>query len=401
MCDFSRCVTSIDNFRPLSEANGDILQFPTPRTQIDITRDLTMKCIFSLKAKFFVILFLTLGRVSYAQECLPQYAPAAFPFKADPSSPKGHPVNVGIVTEGFVALKGVDVVHGIDVSKWQEDTDFSTLRRCLSVIEHGPEIGKMHPPFVYVRISAGENPDNETLYRSHWYTARNINLYVGPYHALVLTDSSTPTSELDEEDLRKLKDINLLRAEHQANLFTERLGQLLLADPLDDVAPGDHGKPYLPIVLALIDRPETPNSAADRISFGKIYGAAACHWIDRVRESRSFQGQKVIIFTSASVFSDYDLYSAPCDLRADGVWISQHTFDGTRRGVVDKSAEDLDVKKLCASPNGDRCIFQQYTSYGGFSLFKKDAPLDLDRFYGTEVNLVALLQHARHPEIWK
>jgi hypothetical protein len=34
-------------------------------------------------------------------------------------------------------------------------------------------------------------------------------------------------------------------------------------------------------------------------------------------------------------------------------------------------------------------------------LFGADGALDLDRFYGTETDLLALLQHAKHPELWR
>ncbi len=260
----------------------------------------------------------------------------------------------------------------------------------------------MHAPFVYVRLTAGEDPDNETLFRSHWYNARNQNLYTGPYHSLVIKDTLVAAASMSESDFMQIRNANLTSAGIQANTFVKRFGQLLLADPLLDVAPGDHGKPYLPIVLALMERPQQRYGGDDRRAIGKAYGAAACHWIETVHHHPSFSGQRIIVFTSASIFRDYDLASAPCDLRAGGIWISLHTSDGSRDGPDRTGQAARAQQDLCKMPDGkDRCIFQQYTSYGGFALFGKDSPLDLDRFYGSEADLAALLQHAKRPEMWK
>lgn len=358
--------------------------------------------IFRLCRWYLVCACLGFCDAASAQTCEPQYAPATFPFRADPASPRGHPVNVGIVTKGFVALRNTKVVHGIDVSKWQDQTDFTSLRQCLEAVDHGREAGPMHAPFVYVRLSAGEDPDNETLFRAHWYNARNQNLYTGPYHSLVVKDAPVAVASMSETDFTKIRNANLVSAGIQANTFVKRFGQLLLADPLIDVARGDHGKPYLPIVLALMERPQQRYGDNDRRTMGKAYGASACRWIETVRHHPSFAGQRIIVFTSASIFSDYDLASAPCDLRAGGIWISQHTSDGSRNGADGTEQTAQALENLCEMPDGkDRCIFQQYTSYGGFALFGKDSPLDLDRFYGSEVDLAALLQHAKHPEKWK
>jgi hypothetical protein len=349
-----------------------------------------------------VFIFLLSCATAVAQDCVKQYAGDKFDFKASAADPRGRPVNIGIVTKGFVGIKGTEVVHGIDVSKFQEDVDFSTLRDCLFVIDNRPSSGPMHAPFVYVRISSGDDPDNEPLYRSHWYSARNQNLYVGPYHSLTVAESKTPVSNMSSGAVQELISENVAGARRQADLFSTRLGRLLLADPLIDVRPGEHGKSYLPIVLAIIARPQSQKTERDRFEFGRAYGAAACEWIKSVSNRPSFRGQTILIFSSASVFKDFDLYSAPCNLREHGVWISQHTLDGSRSGDATGDEQEMATKRLCLRPDGtDLCIFQQYTSFGGFSLFKKDAPLDLDRFYGTEQQLAGLLQHARHPELWK
>jgi GH25 family lysozyme M1 (1,4-beta-N-acetylmuramidase) len=74
--------------------------------------------------------------------------------------------------KGFVALSdGTPVVHGIDVSKWQGSVDFIKIASCGG-------------RFAYIRLSAGQNPDNELEYRALWNNARYANLHVGPYHNL-------------------------------------------------------------------------------------------------------------------------------------------------------------------------------------------------------------------------
>ncbi|WP_147439631.1 hypothetical protein [Paraburkholderia sp. BL17N1] len=325
-----------------------------------------------------------------------------FQFRADPSSPKGRPVNVGIVAKGFVDISGLEVVHGVDVSKWQDQTDFTNLRSCLESTGHRSGQGLMHAPFVYVRLTAGEDTDNELLYRAHWYNARSESLLVGPYHAFVVQDVSVPLTSVDKARAVRLEQVNLSSADKQARAFRQRLGELLLADPIQDTAHGEYGKPYLPIVLALIEKPQQKFSDDDRRAIGKFYGEAACRWIDQVRSHPSFRGQRIIVFTSASVFADYDLASAPCDLGAEGIWISQHTLDGSRYGDLSDDEDRMRVQELCkGTGEKSRCIIQQYTSYGGFALFSKDTPLDLDRFYGSEADLLSLLQHAKHPELWK
>jgi len=53
------------------------------------------------------------------------------------------------------------------------------------------------------------------------------------------------------------------------------------------------------------------------------------------------------------------------------------------------------VLDMCASDRKvDRCVFHQYTSYGGFALFQKGEGLDMDRFYGSGRQLQELLQRA-------
>ena len=110
-----------------------------------------------------------------------------------------------------------------------------------------------------------------------------------------------------------------------------------------------------------------------------------------------------MIFTSARTFADYNLDQAPCDLRGPASWISNKTHDGSRTSFAssDKDGQAI-YARMCTAPDGrDRCLFQQYTSFGGFALYRPTAPLDLDRFYGSASDLKALMSTAVHPEVWR
>src|SRR5262249_20872329 len=91
---------------------------------------------------------------------------------------------VGIAPRGFVIPNDKrPVVNGIDVSRWQEDVDFSKVRQCGG-------------SFAYVRLSAGQSPENELRGRSLWGIARSNGLMVGGYHSLMLIDPEKPYSKL-------------------------------------------------------------------------------------------------------------------------------------------------------------------------------------------------------------
>jgi hypothetical protein len=341
---------------------------------------------------------------TFAAGCVTQMAPGNFPFRGNPTARTALPTDIGIVPQGFVGLRDATTVPGIDVSKWQDATDFVGLKNCVGAVGQtaGPHDGRHpEPPFVYVRMTAGEDPDHELQYATHWANARHENLFVGPYHYLDIIDSKAAVSGLTASQLDDLLRVNLQSAEIQAASFVERFARLLTLDPASDVAAGDLGKPYLPIVLGLSGKPQSKYSTNDAAKIGAIYGAAACRWIERVRSDPSFAGQPVMMFTAAYIFRDYGLASAPCDLRAGKIWISQHTSNGDRQDLDPDPAAREAAYQFCVDPTGNNlCVIQQYTSYGGFALFRRDAGLDLDRFFGTEADLQAMLQHAKHPERW-
>lgn len=340
---------------------------------------------------------------SFAAGCISQTAPGKFPFRGDPTLKTALPMNIGIVPDGFVALRDAATVPGIDVSKWQDATDFVDLQRCANEGGHRATQRGPHPipPFVYIRMTAGEDPDRELQYATHWANARHENLFVGPYHYLDIIDAKTAARGLASEQFNELLRANLVSAEKQATTFIDRFARLLTLDPSSDVAEGDLGKTYLPIALDLSGKPQSKYSTDDTKKIGIILGAAACRWIERIRSDPTFADQPVIVFTTGYIFRDYGLASAPCDLRAGNVWISQHTANGDRPDLDPDPAAREVAKQLCIDQTGKNvCVIQQYTSYGGFALFRRDSGLDLDRFFGTDADLQAMLQHAKHPERW-
>jgi hypothetical protein len=111
-----------------------------------------------------------------AAPCPIQKASAQIPFR-DSVKQSALPGNVGIVPGGFVAPEGVGpVVHGIDVSKWQDTVNFMRAYECGA-------------RFAYIRLSTGTDPDKELAYRDFWANARSYGLLVGGYHNLAVADS--------------------------------------------------------------------------------------------------------------------------------------------------------------------------------------------------------------------
>ena len=99
--------------------------------------------------------------------CKDVTAPAAFEVvKSHDAKDAG---NDGIKPLGFVNLgSAVAVVHGIDVSSYQDEADFTSVKTCGAA-------------FVYVRLTASVNKDNELKYRTHWANVRAAGLVPGPF----------------------------------------------------------------------------------------------------------------------------------------------------------------------------------------------------------------------------
>lgn len=335
----------------------------------------------------FKVTFLLLGAAVsvdvFSQECAELRAPQRFFVKGSQAETASTPGNRGIVPTGFVALPGgTSTVHGIDVSKWQASADFVRAAECGA-------------KFAYVRMSAGSNADAELEYRSHWANARSVHLYVGPYHNLTLIDTHEPYARLSAARKSQLRQANDTAARAQARLFIQRLNEALRLDPKTVPSETDYfGQPYLPIALDVSVRPQNRQSAEDRRQFGGVYAAAICAWIDELHRNNVFAGQTVVMFTLPYVYKDYNLATSDCGIDQLPVWLSYRPIDGDAPERESDPQTLAAISNLCHGTSGNRCLIQQYTSWGGFALYNKNEGLDLNRFIGTESDLRATLQQA-------
>jgi Glycosyl hydrolases family 25 len=313
-----------------------------------------------------------------AATCVPQTSSSSLAFKSERNG------DVGVISSGFVLpADSSAVVNGIDVSKYQTDPIFAGVRDCGGV-------------FAYVRLSAGTVENNELAYRTFWANAKSAGLPTGPYHHLTLTDVKSPLHQLGKADLDALIDKNQSQATFEAQLFKKRLLELLSYDALAEQAPGTYGAPYLPAALDITETPQAKNSPADQQQFAPIYGAAICAWVKEFQSDDRFKDQPVVLFTKPFIFRDYQLASAPCDLSRFKIWISYHGPGGDRPLTEKDPVEHKAIEDLCLTPGKEnRCLFEQYTSYGGFAVFTSNGALDLDRYIGTLDSLNAELQRAR------
>lgn len=310
-------------------------------------------------------------------DCPIEVAPKQFPLKTGKRNSKGHPFNQGIVPSGFVALADqTPVVHGVDVSKWQSHADFKRIRECGG-------------RFAYIRLSAGALPDNELEYRVHWANARGSGLLPGPYHYLTvpLLDLSMDASEGEWSQLVAL---TLTSASKQADLFAARLREVVSLEGRDPTKTGS--RPFLPVVLTMAAVSPHVRKPGDAVRYGPIYAAAACKWIETVkREIPSLNERGVLLFTYPYIFKDYGLAVAPCALKDLPIWIANFPETGERFST-DTSRRAVEEQVCLRADGRNRCIFQLYSSYGGFAQFDGEAALDLDRFFGTEQELATWQQ---------
>jgi GH25 family lysozyme M1 (1,4-beta-N-acetylmuramidase) len=324
--------------------------------------------------------------------CPRTLAPGNYPLYGKPDALTKLPENMGIKPEGFVIVHDQNTVDGVDVSKWQDYTDFRRVYTCGG-------------RFAYIRLSAGLNADTEDLFLDHWSNARSIltkngqttlNPYVGGYHFLTLVRDDE-RADLDRpEQLKKLIDENRVSAQMQARLFLSQLYEVLQNEP---AGMNTIGQQFLPPALVLALQPQPTGTASQKLAIGQAYGTAACAWIDIVKRDKRFSKHAIMVFTSPSIFAQYGLASNPCILQQNYVWLYLHTLDGDRAPPDQTSPSYKQYAALCLDSRGnDRCIIQQYTSFGNFASFDGKSPLDLDRFYGTDATLQSLLEEIKaHP----
>jgi len=315
-----------------------------------------------------------------ARDCAPQEAGTTFKFRVARANTTGLPSNQGVVPTGFVNVGSLPVVHGVDVSKYQDGADFRRVRDCGG-------------QFAYVRLSSGSLPDNELEYRVHWANARASGLMAGGYHYLNVPALTLRPEALRKRDLSELSTEATTSARDQAKLFLRRLDEVLSLDPQDSSNPKQLGQPILPIVLsasssAVAHGALTPT---DLKLYAQLYQTEICEWIATVRSSPGYATQPIMLFTYAYIYKDYDFDSAKCNLRQIPMWIAYLGPQGDRYPAANDSQAAV-FDDICRQSAGDRCRFQLYTSYGSFLDFAGTPAIDLDRFYGTTSELAALLR---------
>lgn len=316
-----------------------------------------------------------------AADCPVLTAPGRFPFR---SATAASPGNDGIAPAGFVAPQGMAVLHGIDASKWQRSADFNRVKTCGG-------------SFAYIRLTAGRRPDLELEYRQHWAAARAAGLVPGPYHALTLVDPPAPWSQLTSAQQAANLAANLAATEEQARLFAERLREVLLLEQrAGNLVPNALGAPYLPIMLAAALRPQQNAQPADRLGFAEVYRRSICRFFEVVNQDPAFRGQAMGFFSTAFIYQEYQLASAPCGMAERPAWIGHHTRNGdSERNEADMHAQAA-IRAMCLKPDGsNRCLFHQYTAWGTFASYSDTEGLDLDRFYGDRAAFERILQLGR------
>jgi hypothetical protein len=304
--------------------------------------------------------------VSNGVVCKEAKAPAAFQIvKSKDSKDAG---NDGIKPLGFVNLgEAAPVIHGIDISSYQDEADFTSVKTC------GGE-------FVYVRLTAGVYKDNELKYRTHWANVRAAGLVPGPYHNLsVLPREVANISALKTALQGPAIDAAIEQAraagQIQATNFIERLDEVSGLDPQTE---GATRPMRLPIALDLSTSPVAGSAPDVKERFGALYRAAICGFVEGIKTSKKYSGERMVLFVSPTVFSEYGLRKADCDNRyrsIDGDIFAKTLPRDAQEALCGQAGEG-------AGSRFGRCVIEQYTSFGGFAVFQPGAPLDLDRFLG-------------------
>ncbi|WP_077381860.1 GH25 family lysozyme [Mesorhizobium prunaredense] len=317
--------------------------------------------------------------------CAEIVAPASFEMAS--AEIRGlNPNNDGIKPSGFVK-PSIDrpVIHGIDISKYQDEADFRSVKDCGG-------------SFAYVRLSGGTNPDNELLYRTHWANTRASDMIPGPYHNFsviphLLKNVATAPSGKRSELIKALTPEAMGSAKKQAALFSTRLAEVLSLDP-------SNNKAYLPIAIDLSVRPLADDESS-RQEIGTLYGAMVCEFIGKVSKGE-FGKSPIVLFSDPDTFEYYRLIEKAdsCSQQDVLIWIRHRTFDGSAFYDHDADGFFKDICKIGEEGKDNqagRCLIEQYTSFGGFALFKNGSPLDLDRIFASEQEFQALWQGSEKP----
>jgi hypothetical protein len=293
-------------------------------------------------------------------------APVSLPYLAEGK-------NRGVAVPGFVDLgPSRPVIHGVNVSKWQEDVNLFRVKECGGL-------------FAYIRISAGLNPYWEISFSTLWPQARAARLYPGPYHHLTFVPPEKPVhgvSSLGRGSSAKMEQVFAVLGESQANLFLDQMARLL-SDPRWNL----HLK-YLPPMLDITEFPTAAGWAG--VMTNERYQNVICSWIRTVEGARIFQGQRVIIFTEAARYLESHVEDAGCIKGTERMlWITDPT--PAAADLLVGQRDDSPLRRLCDPDHGlAKCRFHQYTNRGGKALGSVTAGLNVSRFLGTATELLNL-----------
>jgi hypothetical protein len=289
--------------------------------------------------------------------------------------------NRGISPPGFVNLAdSTATVHGVDVSKYQQDVDPFAVKKC------GGE-------FMYVRISEGLLGFNELAYPATWGQARAAKLMVGPYHHLSFLPASIESGQIAVGASNAMVVKQFEAAGHaQAVLFSKRYEQLRADDRIRD----KHAL-FLPPMVAVVEQTRLPKW------LGRLrpewYQATLCAFVKDVESEPWINGQKMIIFTQAGIFDEMKLSAASCLQGGKRVyWLQYPTPDGGGLPLTSSGPASRLIADLCSPPDQSRqCLFHQYTNRGGAVMGSLDVGLNLDRFFGSSEQLSSLAQKGGIP----
>lgn len=101
----------------------------------------------------------------------------------------------------------------------------------------------------------------------------------------------------------------------------------------------------MPITLDVSVRPQINGSINDKEAYGRVYKSAICSWIDEINKDQMFSEQKILIFTLPSIFKDYDLMSASCNLKRIPIWLSYRPLDGDKP----ENEPNIEIRKMISN----------------------------------------------------
>jgi hypothetical protein len=314
-----------------------------------------------------------------------------------PPAPHGFPPaerGGGINAPGFVSLADrTPVIHGIDVSVVENDTNFARAYECGA-------------RFAYVRLSEGAR-DTEPLYRTNWGAARASGLVPGPFHRLTFAGLAPDgLANLNGQELQAAIDEVLPRAEasgrEQVAVFLERLREVRSYDPGRRDDPQNPKPPYLQPALAVNGDPVRNGSPEVRRAFGRAYTHLICTWIRGLREGLQQPDAPVSLIIDPQVYSDYGFQASGCGLEQLPVVVVHRPADGNHFDATSDAAQAALIRSICGyAPNrnrranraASRCRFDNYASRGAFAAFAARRSPNLDRFFGTQEEFNALLRY--------